>query len=260
MGCIYIVTNKVNGKRYIGQTVRKMHQRKREHLNDAVNGSTVALHKAIRKYGEDSFLWDVVHDNVPNHDMNELEQFLIFKLKTNKRMFGYNMTIGGQTMINPWSNDGHREHIRECQLKAWTEERKKAFSEDNHAAVKVMCLETGEVFKNERLACDRFNITPGNLSNVIGSSRTRRTAGGYHFIRYERDLTEQERTKLIIEIGTPSPLGSSNPNSRKTRCVETGIVYNTRSEAAKSVEGNPDNIKQAINKGKPYKGYHWEAV
>ena len=88
MGCIYVVTNLANGKRYVGQTSRKFHHRKREHLNSAKIGSNTAFCKAIRKYGEESFSWDVVFDNVPNEDLNQLEQIIISKNQSTKRING----------------------------------------------------------------------------------------------------------------------------------------------------------------------------
>ena len=55
MGVIYKVTNLKNGKIYIGQT-NDFQRRKREHLNAAKKEKDNYLfHKALRKYGEESF-------------------------------------------------------------------------------------------------------------------------------------------------------------------------------------------------------------
>ena len=57
MGCLYMAENLVNGKRYIGRTKATMDARRRSHEKDAARGSLYLFHKAIRKYGADSFRW-----------------------------------------------------------------------------------------------------------------------------------------------------------------------------------------------------------
>ena len=55
---IYKVTNTVNGKSYIGQTVQPMNVRKGGHLYSAFQqNSNFYFHKALRKYGKENFEW-----------------------------------------------------------------------------------------------------------------------------------------------------------------------------------------------------------
>ena len=54
-GIIYKATNILDGKCYIGQTVKILEKRKREHINSALgknNKNLMVFHKAIKKYGE----------------------------------------------------------------------------------------------------------------------------------------------------------------------------------------------------------------
>ena len=46
---IYKVTNKINGKVYIGQTIRTLNERKRDHLYYAQFDKGIQFHYAIRK-------------------------------------------------------------------------------------------------------------------------------------------------------------------------------------------------------------------
>lgn len=62
MGYIYVISNKVNPKRYVGLTERSIDWRWNEHLRDAYkknpDGSyfkNYALYKAMRKYGREYF-------------------------------------------------------------------------------------------------------------------------------------------------------------------------------------------------------------
>ena len=64
MGCIYIATNKVSGKSYIGQTVGILPVRKSKHHDSVRQGSTVPFHAAIRKYGKKAFAWSVLVNGI----------------------------------------------------------------------------------------------------------------------------------------------------------------------------------------------------
>lgn len=85
---IYQTTNMVNGKIYIGA-----HQT--NDLNDGYKGSGMALRRAFKKYGRDSFQTIILHECRSQQDMFEKEASIVtrdfVKQKTN-----YNLTVGGQ--------------------------------------------------------------------------------------------------------------------------------------------------------------------
>jgi group I intron endonuclease len=110
-GIIYLITNKVNGKRYVGQTVSKLNSRWATHKRRAERGSEFALHRAIRVHGKDAFTIEVIAESLECF-LDTLEVFFI-KLYNTKSVYGYNMTDGA---------DGNRGH-------KWTEEQKRAWSE-----------------------------------------------------------------------------------------------------------------------------------
>lgn len=53
-GTIYLLTNKVNGKQYIGQTTQPLNYRLRQHFH-AAKASDAVISRAIRKHGWDNF-------------------------------------------------------------------------------------------------------------------------------------------------------------------------------------------------------------
>ena len=62
---IYCITNLINGKIYIGQTVQQNSKmRWYAHLADARRGKKSYLLDSIRKYGKDSFAWEVIDSAV----------------------------------------------------------------------------------------------------------------------------------------------------------------------------------------------------
>lgn len=88
-GIIYKITNKVNGKSYIGQTRYTLEFRWRQHLHKKDN---TYFHNAIRKYGAENFSLEVLEE-CPYFNLNEREIFYIAKYDSFNS--GYNLTIGG---------------------------------------------------------------------------------------------------------------------------------------------------------------------
>lgn len=90
MPYIYLVTNLVNNKYYVGRTFRSVSIRWKEHL-DGFGGSTL-LDKAIKKYGVESFSLQVLAES---GCVDELEKIWILLLQSNNREIGYNIVLGG---------------------------------------------------------------------------------------------------------------------------------------------------------------------
>ena len=64
MGSIYKITNTVNQKHYIGQTIHDAEKtRIRDHFNYAYR-SNIILSRAIEKYGKDAFTHEILHDGI----------------------------------------------------------------------------------------------------------------------------------------------------------------------------------------------------
>lgn len=93
---VYKITNRKNGKSYIGKTEYSLEHRWNRHLSSARNGSKFRFHSAIRKYGEDC--WDLsVIETYKTEDENLINQkethfIKLFESDTKK---GYNATSGG---------------------------------------------------------------------------------------------------------------------------------------------------------------------
>ena len=91
---VYLVTNTVNGKRYVGQTVRTLKQRWKEHIRDSKDISKTHFHNAIRKYGPENFLLKTLVWCKNTDEMDTKEKHYISSMKT-LRPDGYNLTTGG---------------------------------------------------------------------------------------------------------------------------------------------------------------------
>lgn len=91
---VYKAENKINGRVYIGATVRSLNARKWEHVSRARNGSANPFHAAIRENGEDAFKWEVLDDSAKTtEELHELEKYYINKYDAMNS--GYNSREGG---------------------------------------------------------------------------------------------------------------------------------------------------------------------
>lgn len=93
---IYKITNKINGKIYIGQTSLSVEDRFNAHVYNAETNCQFHLSKAIRKYGKENFIFESIDYALTKKEINEKEIYWIKELKSNNRLYGYNMTYGGE--------------------------------------------------------------------------------------------------------------------------------------------------------------------
>lgn len=93
---IYKITNKVNGKVYIGQTTRSIEKRWKEHINHKSHCS--ALHSAIVRYGAEKFCVEVIDVAASIDELNTKEAYWIEKYKS-IAPYGYNLDSGGKNKI-----------------------------------------------------------------------------------------------------------------------------------------------------------------
>lgn len=96
---IYKITNKLNNKCYIGQTIKSAEERWKEHQSHAFgthpNDINKTLYKAIRKYGLENFIFEVLQDNIETYE--QLDKAEIYWIDYyNSFVKGYNETFGGQ--------------------------------------------------------------------------------------------------------------------------------------------------------------------
>jgi group I intron endonuclease len=97
---IYKTTNLINGKFYVGKDVRNL---------NCYLGSGKLLKSAIKKYGKNNFVKEILEicDNLT--DLEEREKFWIKELDSINN--GYNLTEGG-TGGDTFTNNSNKEEIR----------------------------------------------------------------------------------------------------------------------------------------------------
>ena len=109
MGQIYCFTNKINNKKYIGQTISDDNGRYNRHLYSARHEDNpdynTPLHRAIRKYGIENFNYDILAKDINDFDtLNSLEIYYISKFDCQVPN-GYNIEPGGKNAPKPKSTE-----------------------------------------------------------------------------------------------------------------------------------------------------------
>ena len=94
MGFIYLITNNINNKKYVGQTIGSIQERWNQHLRATRDKGSRHLYDAIKKYGYQSFSIQALEE-VSNDQLNERECYWISYYNSFEN--GYNMTSGGES-------------------------------------------------------------------------------------------------------------------------------------------------------------------
>lgn len=96
-GFIYLITNKINGKQYVGQTIQTIRARWNAHVSES-RRDDYPMAQAIKKYGAENFVVSEVARCNSLEQLNELEILFIQQYNT-LRPKGYNLASGGKNAI-----------------------------------------------------------------------------------------------------------------------------------------------------------------
>ena len=102
-GFIYKITNTINGKFYIGQTIQNVKERFYQHCATKCSKavSNMAIHRAIKKYGKSNFTVEVIEE-IDSANLNDRERYWIKCYNSYNN--GYNSTKGGQDGCKPFKD------------------------------------------------------------------------------------------------------------------------------------------------------------
>jgi len=90
---IYLLTNTINKKVYVGQTWNDVEDRMGE--NGAKYSHSPYIYNAINKYGAEKFIYDILDICETQEEADKLETFYIEKYDAKDHNFGYNIKNGG---------------------------------------------------------------------------------------------------------------------------------------------------------------------
>lgn len=181
---IYKIVNLVNHKVYIGQTIRGLRERWRQHVYNARHGSDYAIHAAIRKYGEDNFELEII-DTADDRDELDSKEIYWIQVYNSMSPNGYNLCSGGKTpRMTPeirykLSGENHWTRNRSFSNETLKKKHDALYRKPSGQSKPVRCVETGEVF----YCAKEFEYRYGHsLTKIIACCKGRRkTHHGYHW-------------------------------------------------------------------------------
>lgn len=222
-GIIYCAYNKINQKRYIGQTIQLLCQRKAAHYS---KDKDIYFHRALHKYAVEDWEWTEIDCANSAEELNEKEKYWIKFYDTTNPDKGYNILPGGS------SARPDKEQIRIAR-----DNFVKQYSQENSGSKRLYnmkCVETQQIFKNAAEASRIMNVHHSHL--VAAANGKLKSAGGYHW-------------EWCIDL-------KLYPNA--LYCVELNKIYLSYNEARTQDHFSGTYLSQAYKKqGSPfqYAGY-----
>lgn len=228
---VYIHSNKINNKKYIGITKQKPEERWR---HDGFGyRSQIKFWRAIEKYGWDNFEHIIVKNCLTAKEAGKLEQELIKKYNSIEN--GYNISPGGDiTNHSPET----LEKMRQSMLgKKHSEETKKKISDaKSNEKIRIRCIDLDIIFESEAEASLLTNTDKSSIGKCCKGLM--HSAGGHEW-EYA-DLELKEKYKKIKE-------NNVNKSKKKVKCLTTGKIYESVTAAAKDTGSDPSNITKVCN-------------
>lgn len=153
MGCVYVATNTVNGKQYVGKTIGTMENRRWYHERDTKKNSALVFHRALRKYGFDAFDWKVLFESGSNAVLIKVEIRTIVDLKA-RSPYGYNLTDGGEGLSGYKRSDefkcNHSRILTEARANVKGKTYEEVYGHEKAARIKAKQSARGKGRKQSR--------------------------------------------------------------------------------------------------------------
>lgn len=196
---IYKITNIINNKIYIGQTTKS--------IDTDYLGSGNIIIKAVKKYGKESFVREILEILDDLNKLSEREIYWIEYYNSTDRNIGYNISKGGNggnlgDIVNEKISNANRESGRMIGNKLrkgitpvnkgipMSEEQKdklrKPKSEEHKRKIsmaklgkstkKIICLNNNIIYNSIKEAALLLNLTASNITSVL-KGRANKTKG-----------------------------------------------------------------------------------
>ena len=242
MGIIYKISNKANGKVYIGQTVQSLEARWKLHLS--VRSGCRYLSRAIKKYGVCAFSIEQIDAAEKIEELNAKEIFWIARYDCTNPKKGYNLMSGGGCY-------GHhaqetKDMLRENAKAMWQDEKYRA-----RVLMKLRAATQTPEFRESRSNERKANWRDTQYRDAMEQKMSSAEYRGKQSDTKKRKYADAEyKARWIV--------ANRERHGEKIECVETGKVFSSIGEAAAFIGRSETSIRKVLQgKRKTAGGYHW---
>lgn len=202
-GIIYKITNKINNKVYIGQTIKKYGFKQRYSYNLSKNTKNLHLKSSIEKYGIENFEiieeFDIAYSK---EELDNKEKYWISYYKSNNNDYGYNLQDGG-------GNGRPNQEVRE------------RMSKNNP---KIMLGKHFPLEVREKMSKSRKGKPHPPMPEETKQKIRNALLGRKH--------TPEELYKMKKIREKINQYGKNNPYAKAIKCITTGKEFDTLKEAS----------------------------
>ena len=215
---IYKFTNTLNGKIYIGQTVRTLEKRVKEHFYESSKGCK-AFKAAVNKYGQENFSLEILDTAFSEKELDEKEMLYIAHYKSDDRDHGYNLTKGGHHFRglsqgnNGWGPDSEeRAKKMSLRFKGVPVYEKSIVRSKEVNSQATINLSTGEEFGSAKEMAQHYGLSYPFVVKLINGHARQKNG---HVFRY-KDMGKSRLADIRMAF---IPLHKALP--KKIVCLDT---------------------------------------
>ena len=237
---VYCIENKINNKKYIGQSM-DIYKRWKQHRNELNNKKhrNEHLQNAWNTYKEQSFMFYIL-EQCDKDALNDVEIYYIKLFDTENRDYGYNIEPGGNLQ---------KTIPIETRLKM-SAAKSDCYGENNSFYGKHHTEDTKQINRETHL---RENLSAETLQKMC-EAQTRRLSIPENNPMFGKK--HSEASKLLMSQNTEKKFGSKNPNARCVYCIELELCFGSGVEGAEYVGISKNALSLHLNGKRPFAGKH----
>lgn len=245
--CIYLRTNKINGKKYVGQAVD--FDRREYEWKHAKYYAGPLINRARGKYKIDDFKSEILRECQTQEELNQWEQYYIKKLNT-KYPNGYNLTDGGEGTTGFRHSEEARKKISQAQIGRQSPNKGKHLSEETKNKLSESLkgkTPWNRGLKGMQAAWNKGKHLSEDHKRILSEARTK------------TQMTDEWRNKISASMKGKTPKSAKPPKKVYQYTLDGKLVkiWNSTRECEKDGFKSQNVSACCRYKMKQYKGYKW---